>query len=516
MDEPAVTVTTHVGRTPSVASRELRSAGGAGDELLRAGDRVGRYVIDAHVGAGGMGRIYTAHDPKLDRRVALKLLRAEQRDEQGRDRLLREARALAKLAHPHVVAVHDTGVVGDQVFVAMEYVSGTTLREVVAQRRHGWREALDLLLPVAHGLAAVHAAGLVHRDLKPANVMLGDDGRVRLMDFGLARAPAAAAAADGETGAAPPVEPEGATLTRTGTVLGTPPYMAPEQWHGRVADARCDQFAFCVTLWEALHGERPFAGQGVTALERAITQGVITAPARLGEVPRWLHRVLERGLSVEPGDRFPSMDALIERLEHGRRRARDRWIAAGIGLVAMATVGLAFGAVVEREGPGVAPLPEARTPCEADEVCAQGPMRVPVCTGVDGEAVSEGRPCSPNADDPCPERESCVPISSAGGEPGKCMPVCEVRDDRPECAPGCYNQQCAGNFDLCAREHGVCRPVPCTADDECTSVASCDFPSRGGLGFQCNVDAGFCERRRTPEPGTGPPADPAARAVRAP
>jgi tetratricopeptide (TPR) repeat protein len=347
MEDPTATVTTYGDPTRSAAS--VSPTGEQDGELLRAGTSVGRYVVMAHVGAGGMGRVYAAYDPELDRKVALKLLRAERNDDVGRNRLVGEARALAKLAHPHVVAVHDAGTVGEQVFVAMEYVSGITLRQVLTQRRHGWRQVLELLLPVAHGLAAVHAAGLVHRDLKPDNIMLGDDGRVRVMDFGLARVPRLAARDEEATGriALAEPEPEPEALTRTGVRLGTPAYMAPEQWRGLPADARTDQHAYCVTLWEALHGERPFADGTIAELERAITGGVVSSPARAGEVPRWLRRVLARGLAVEPAERHPSMDALVAAIASGRRGARLRWGAVGALVVGSAVVGWGLGSSSE-------------------------------------------------------------------------------------------------------------------------------------------------------------------------
>jgi len=461
-------------------------------ELLVVGARIGRYVIEAHVGAGAMGRIYAAHDPELDRKVAIKLLRAERDDEVGRDRLLREARALARLAHPHVVAVFDVGAVGDRVFVAMEYVAGTTLTQVLARRRHAWREVLALLTPVAAGLAAVHATGQVHRDVKPDNIMLGDDGRVRLMDFGLACVPAPhdpdIALEATQPGRGHALDP--APLTQTGMWIGTPPYMAPERWRGDAADARSDQFAFCVTLWEALYGCRPFLGRGLAELERTITGGTVSPPPGTGDVPRWLQRVVARGLAVDPADRYPSMDALIEAVGRGRRWARARWIAATLGLAVAATAGIGFAATRARPPRQIPPLPAPLAHCEADEVCIKNWFPVPVCGRADGDAAGESRPCTPGSDDPCPGREVCVAVRDSG----RCLPVCEVQDDRPACAPGCYNQQCAGKFDLCSREVGACRPVPCTTDADCVSVGACDFPLRGGAGFRCDASAGLCAR----------------------
>jgi eukaryotic-like serine/threonine-protein kinase len=286
-----------------------------GAEGLDRGAAVGRYVVLDRIGAGGMGVVYAAYDPELDRRVALKLLRPDRfGGEAGRSRLLREAQALARLTHPNVVAVHDAGTFGDRVFVAMELVEGETLRQWLEAEPRSWREVLDRFLPAGRGLAAAHAAGLVHRDFKPENVLLGRDGRVRVVDFGLAKALADAAEEPAEALA----EPGGGTpLTEWGVVLGTPAYMAPEQVRGIAADARSDQFSFCVALYEALYGERPFAGEGV----------VREAPAGT-RVPGWLRAVVLRGLKASPEERYPAMDGLLRDLEGDPEAVRRRWLAA--------------------------------------------------------------------------------------------------------------------------------------------------------------------------------------------
>ncbi|MCB9700568.1 MAG: serine/threonine protein kinase [Myxococcales bacterium] len=488
------------GATATTEERSSRDGDGDGDptgrsrrvdgELLSAGARIGRYQIDAHVGAGGHGRIYAAHDPELDRRVALKVLRAERDDEVGRERLLREARALAKLSHPNVVAVHDVGVDGERVFVAMEFVAGTSLRQALAERRPPWREVLELLLPAARGIAAIHAAGLVHRDLKPDNIMIGDDGRVRVVDLGLARAPRRPPVDD--PAATPASAADGATLTATGVRAGTPAYMAPELWRGEAGDARSDLFAFCVTLWEALLGARPFAGRSPAELVMALASRAPTAPAGAPELPSWLHRALARGLAFEPGDRYPSMDALIDALTRGLRRARGRWTVAAIGVALAAGAGILSASGGEAPG---APLiaAEARR-CLASEVCAKGPLKVPVCSQRDGD-LKANQPCEPNAaENTCPSGQACAPVSNLEGVSGLCAPICDVVDDRPECAPGCYNQHCIGKHDLCDREHGSCEPVPCTTDAECEAVAACDFPDKGPHNFRCSPEARVCER----------------------
>jgi eukaryotic-like serine/threonine-protein kinase len=284
-------------------------------EGLDRGATVGRYVVLDRLGAGGMGVVYAAYDPELDRRVALKLLRPDRfGGEAGRPRLLREAQALARLTHPNVVAVHDAGTFGDRVFVAMELVEGETLRQWLGAGPRPWREVLDRFLPAGRGLAAAHAAGLVHRDFKPENVLLGQDGRVLVVDFGLAKALAdAVEEPPGEVAESGDVAP----LTEWGVVLGTPAYMAPEQLRGIAADARSDQFSFCVALYEALYGERPF-GEGCVVKE---------APTGT-RVPGWLRAVVLRGLKASPAERYPAMDGLLHDLESDPEAVRRRWLAA--------------------------------------------------------------------------------------------------------------------------------------------------------------------------------------------
>lgn len=318
---------------------------------LAPGRVVGRYVILGRLGQGAMGVVHAAFDPDLDRKVALKVLRPGARgrdDEAARMRLLREAQALAKLDHPNVVTVHDVGTVDGQVFVAMEFVEGRTLSAHLAGRRLRVGEVLDLMIPAGRALAAAHRRGIVHRDFKPDNVMVRTDGRVLVMDFGLSRA----------VGAVEPA-PETVTattssggsvlasdLTQAGAVMGTPAYMAPEQFEGADVDGRADQFAFCVTLWEALYGERPFAGRTLAELAFAASQGALRRPPRGVRVPRWLRRILRRGLAPRPEDRFPDMDALVAALEGGRRRARLSAAAVGAGTIAALGMGVvAYGHV---------------------------------------------------------------------------------------------------------------------------------------------------------------------------
>ncbi|MFL6260589.1 MAG: protein kinase domain-containing protein [Thermoanaerobaculia bacterium] len=314
-------------------------------DALDRGATVGRYVVLDRIGAGGMGVVYAAYDPELDRRVAVKLLRPDRfSSEAGRLRLLREAQALARLTHPNVVAVYDAGTFGERVFVAMELVEGETLRQWLRAEPRSWREVLDRFLPAGRGLAAAHAAGLVHRDFKPENVLLGKDGRVRVVDFGLAKA-LADAAEEPPAGGEEAEESGGALLTpltEWGVVLGTPAYMAPEQLRGIAADARSDQFSFCVALYEALYGERPFAGEGPREVAEAVARGVVREVPAGNKVPGWLRAVVLRGLKVSPEERYPAMDDLLRDLERDPDAVRRRWLAAA-AIVALA--GAVFGSL---------------------------------------------------------------------------------------------------------------------------------------------------------------------------
>jgi tetratricopeptide (TPR) repeat protein len=299
--------------------------------VLEQGTVVGRHVVLGELGAGGMGVVYAAYDPKLDRKIALKVLRPGTADPRAHERLLREAQALAKLSHPNVVAIHDVGTTGEQVWLAMELVQGQTLRAWLKSPRR-WQEVVKVLRSAGEGLAAAHAAGMLHRDFKPDNVMLGDDGRVRVMDFGLARAQLVAPSTESEeSGTTPAVETLALKLTKAGAIAGTPAYMAPEQFDSGELAATADQFAFCVTLWEALYGARPFRGRSPLELIANVLGGRRQAPTNR-TVPSWLRRACERGLAMAPTQRWPSMAALLEALAKGRTRARVRkgLVAAGV------------------------------------------------------------------------------------------------------------------------------------------------------------------------------------------
>ncbi|MCY1066763.1 serine/threonine-protein kinase [Nannocystis sp. RBIL2] len=319
----AVTVSAHAGQD-----------GPSGEAPVR----IGRYLLAGPIGRGGMGVVYLARDEVLGRRVALKLLDSGAAMATQQARLLLEAQALARLAHPNVVTVHEAGEHAGRIFLAMEFVPGDTLRAWQRERERDRAELLAVAMQAGRGLAAAHDAGLVHRDVKPDNIMVGVDGRVRVMDFGLARLARTLAGDDDEL--ASPASP--GPLTQVGAVIGTPGYMAPEQRRGAVVDTSGDIYSFCVVLYELLAGERP---------GREAPQAVLV---RRG-VPAWLAAVVVRGLLDDPTARWPTMHALLDALEQDpiarrRRRLRIAGIIALTGLVVTALVlgGLAWRASILR------------------------------------------------------------------------------------------------------------------------------------------------------------------------
>lgn len=280
---------------------------------------IGRYEVLGRIGSGGMGVIYAALDPSLGRKVAVKLLNPKGgQHKDARNRLLREAQALARLSHPSVVQVYEAGEFADQVFVAMEFIEGTTLRQWQLGAERSWRAILAAYKAAAEGLAAGHSAGIVHRDFKPDNVLVGSDGEVRVIDFGLARTEAEVPTG-GDGVRLLPVDSDLA-LTKTGTLMGTPAYMAPEQFKGETADARTDQFSFCVALYEALYGYRPFSGGTIHNLAANVLLGNVESPPRYTDVPERMMRVLLRGLEVDPIERYDDMDGLVTELPVGGSR----------------------------------------------------------------------------------------------------------------------------------------------------------------------------------------------------
>lgn len=311
------------------------------DERLERGTSVDRYVVLYELGSGGMGVVYAAYDPQLDRKVALKLLHAHSRSDRARTRLLREAKAIASITHPNVVTVHDVGTYEGRVFVAMEYVEGLTLRRWLQEQRRPWQETLAVLRLAGEGLAAAHAGDLIHRDFKPDNVLVDEHGRAVVLDFGLARR---ASSQDD----LPPVSDDGSVsargmssevdldLTRTGAKLGTPAYMAPEQHLSSPTDARTDQFSFCVVTWEALYGSRPFAGATTREARYSVLKGELQEPHDT-DVPVAMRRALTRGLSLDPDDRYTDMPSLLAALDRVEGRKLPRWgLLAGVAATASA------------------------------------------------------------------------------------------------------------------------------------------------------------------------------------
>jgi tetratricopeptide (TPR) repeat protein len=318
----------HRSRVPGEEGRPFVGA-------LAPGARVDRYQVLGAVGRGGMGEVYAAYHPDLDRRIALKVVGGAGADSaERRARLLREARAIARLSHPNVVAVHDAGAVDDRVYIAMEFVEGETVDAWLRAQPRSWQTIADVFISAARGLAAAHAAGVVHRDFKPQNVMIGRDGSVRVMDFGLARLAGEPADAM-ETGDLVDRRPAPATVTKTGALVGTLAYMSPEQFRGDQLDARTDQFSFCVAFHEALYANRPALAHVPGA------PSVPGAPGLRGAgVPAWLRAIVTRGLAADRRQRFPSMEQMIRALERGRTRPRRRALTAG---VALAVALVAFG-----------------------------------------------------------------------------------------------------------------------------------------------------------------------------
>jgi tRNA A-37 threonylcarbamoyl transferase component Bud32 len=297
--------------------RGLADAPGLRAARLRAGTVIaGKYEIVAELGHGGMGVVYRARDRQLGRDVAIKLGAAMSATALAR--MAREAQALARLSHPNVVGVFEVGELDGRVFVAMEHVAGGTLAGWLAKPRRTVREILAMGCAAGDGLAAAHAAGIVHRDIKPGNVLVGDDGRPRIADFGLARE--ASDRDDLRDDSAEPLE----DVTHAGAIVGTPAYMAPEQLAGAEVDARADQFSLCVMLWEALYGVRPFTS---TAAE----------PRRA--VPRHVVAALNRGLASDPQARWPSVEALLAELRRDPARGmRIAWITGSVVLAVCAAI----------------------------------------------------------------------------------------------------------------------------------------------------------------------------------
>lgn len=304
--------------------------------------RFGRYVLLGQSTDGGMGVIHAAYDPGLHRKVALKVLHPRcQVDERASERLIVEARALARLDHPNVVKVHDVITENHQVVIVMEWVDGVTLAGWEREQPRSWSDVVAVYAQAGQGLAAAHGVGVVHRDFKPANAIIGGDGRVRVLDFGLARSMEASPrppTADTHVLTAPLVAPDAPSLTVTGDMVGTVAYAAPEQLAGTSATPASDQFSFAVSLHRALEGVAPYAGANAGELLDSIKAGRLSTAAEPRAIPKWLRAAVMRALSHDPAARFPSMPALLAELT--RPRGWRRWRIPG--LVGLCVAAVAF------------------------------------------------------------------------------------------------------------------------------------------------------------------------------
>ncbi|MBL4684430.1 MAG: tetratricopeptide repeat protein, partial [Nannocystaceae bacterium] len=339
---------------PSISEQVARAkvrAGLFGEENEAV--RIGRFPVLRHLGRGGMGDVYAAYDEQLDRRVAIKVLSWEPRAK-DRARVVREAKLMARLTHPNVVQVYEVGEAQGRLFIAMEYVGGTTLATWQGESRRSWRPVVSTYLQAGEGLAAAHAEGIVHRDFKPSNVMVEDAAsdrlRVRVLDFGIARGrdlvPETVEQDASERGFAPSLDQ--GTLTATGALLGTPAYMAPEQFASANVGAAADQFSFCVALWEGLYGERPFSGDTLATLSKAVRAGERRRAPASSDVPAWLHHVVARGLAPLPEHRWPSMRALLEALRATPTSRRSRVTAVAVGVCVLGATAIGLAAVADR------------------------------------------------------------------------------------------------------------------------------------------------------------------------
>ena len=388
---------------PTMPARANRPAASQRSFRLPEGAQLGRYLVLKRLSSGGMGVVYAAYDPELDRRVAVKVLRrdiAVLDSEEGRTRLFREAQAMARLSHPNVIAVHDVGRAGPDVFIAMELVEGITVSKWLSNTPRSWREIRDVMSAAGEGLAAAHAAGLIHRDFKPSNVIIGNDGRVRVLDFGLARAsglreetPAppdglSSSRSGSEGGESKPVTSTTSTdLSQPGVVMGTPGYMAPEQLVGEPADPRTDQFSFCVVMFEALYGARPFGGDTVETQRASISAGRLAEIPTDRRVPVWLHRLVMRGLSTAPEERFESMRALLDALAADPEQRRRSLLRAS-----------AVAAIVLAAGGGLFTVRSARArECAGAAANLGGLWTSPTQEQVKAGLLGSGRPFAPDA-----------------------------------------------------------------------------------------------------------------------
>jgi hypothetical protein len=316
IDQDATLDATRATRAGDTDAREADVGRGLADVV----ERLGRFRVLGKLGEGGMGVVLSAHDDQLDRRVALKLLTRRRHDAIAHERLIREARSLARLSHPNIVAVHEVGESEGTPYLVMELVVGQTLRawlEGDGERAPSRLEILRMFLAIGRGLSAAHELGVVHRDFKPDNVLVGHDGRARVVDFGLARVAHVLeddAVAESDDARSSPGE-QAPSLTATGALMGTPAFMAPEQWLGQPADARSDQFSFCVALFQAIYGVAPFAGESMAELMVSVLEDAPAQVPASERLPGVLHEAILRGLDKQPERRWPAMEPLLQCIE---------------------------------------------------------------------------------------------------------------------------------------------------------------------------------------------------------
>ncbi|MEM7156435.1 MAG: protein kinase [Myxococcota bacterium] len=322
--------------------------------------RIAHFVILDKLGQGGMGIVYSAYDERLDRKVAIKVMHPDRRSQADRGRMLHEARAMARLSHPNIITVHEVGELPNQIFIAMEFVRGEDLQSWLTAEPRRWPAVLDNFRRAGRGLAAAHEAGLVHRDFKPHNAMIGEDGSVKVLDFGLAWLEELTTTDPRDSEDA---DPRGSGYTHTGAVVGTPAFLAPELYGQEPASPRSDQFAFCVGLYFGLYGQYPFVGDTLPSLAQAIIDGELRPPPSGSDVPPWVRRTVLRGLSADPAERFESMEELLATLaeDPGRRRRRRLLATTAIATVfgggfAVAQLG---GGPLDRCPDGTAEMAEA-------------------------------------------------------------------------------------------------------------------------------------------------------------
>jgi hypothetical protein len=312
------------------------------------GATIGRYRVVRLVGSGGQGIVYEARDETLDRAVAIKLLHPALLDAAQRDsadaRIAREARLLATVRHPNVLAIFDVGTWREQLYIVTEFIDGATLDAWIAQHALSWRQIVRCYQDAALGLRAAHQRGVIHRDLKPANILVDSSGRVVLTDFGLATEPATSA------------DPQG-SITRQGTILGTPAYMAPEQHLGAPADQRSDLFSLSASLYASLHDQRPFAGDTPHDIARRACAGELSPPPP-NDLPPALHDLIRRSLSPDPARRPADLDQWLTQLDAAITvRSPNSWRSYGIAGALLALIGASILVSTTPTTPDITPSP---------------------------------------------------------------------------------------------------------------------------------------------------------------